>query len=348
MNAPVTASESAAISTIQDTQPFVMAQAQSTNSLSMILNAEHMALMFKFAELMACGVATVPKHLQKNPADCLAVVMQATRWGMDPFAVGQKTHIVNGTLGYEAQLVNAVLQATNAIEGEFTYEFKGVAPAIECRVGATPKGAADITWGEWLNANSVTTKNSPLWKTNVKHQMGYLQVKNWARLYKPAALLGVYTADELEVMPPKDITPGRVDGDKLGEWLKKAEAATTDAAASAVYQDGLKDIGTKDLQAAATLKQAVIARRTAIKDASATDVHPKADASASTPATGSPEPAVSADPVVTYAQVADMLNKAKTRDALDIACDWISAVPNEDQQLELSAIYDRLLAALSN
>ena len=44
----------------------------------------------------------------------------------------------------------------------------------------------------------MTTKNSPLWKTNPKQQLGYLQVKNWARLYCPGAILGVYTPDEFE------------------------------------------------------------------------------------------------------------------------------------------------------
>jgi hypothetical protein len=37
--------------------------------------------------------------------------MQAAQWGMNPFAVAQKTHVVNGTLGYEAQLVNAVVSS---------------------------------------------------------------------------------------------------------------------------------------------------------------------------------------------------------------------------------------------
>lgn len=341
MNAPVTASESAALAPLTEAPPFV---AQSTSTVSLILNAEHMAHMFKFAEMMACGVATVPKHLQKNPADCLAVVMQATQWGMNPFAVAQKTHIVNGALGYEAQLVNAVLQATGAIEGDFTYEYKGGGQVVECRVGAVPKGATEITWGEWLSSATVTTKNSPLWKTNVKQQMGYLQVKNWARAFKPAALLGVYTSDELETMPPKDITPGRVDGDKLSVWLKKAEAAKTDAEAAAVYQDGLKDIGVKDLAAAATLKKAVLDRRMAIKEASATDVLPKGDEA---PAGTNTAPDSNPDAEVTYSQVSEMLHKAKTVDALDIACDWIKDVPNEDQRLELSGIYDKLRADLT-
>lgn len=37
--------------------------------------------------------------------------MQAVQWGMNPFAVAQKTHFVSGKIGYEAQLVNAVITA---------------------------------------------------------------------------------------------------------------------------------------------------------------------------------------------------------------------------------------------
>jgi hypothetical protein len=44
----------------------------------------------------------------------------------------------------------------------------------------------------------VTTKNSPLWKTNPKQQAKYLALKYWARLYAPAVIMGVYSSDELE------------------------------------------------------------------------------------------------------------------------------------------------------
>jgi hypothetical protein len=76
-------------------------------------------------ELMAAGKSTMPTHLQGKPADCTAIAMQAFQWGMNPFAVAQKTHLVNGTLGYEAQLVNAVISSSTAIEGRFHYEYGG-------------------------------------------------------------------------------------------------------------------------------------------------------------------------------------------------------------------------------
>lgn len=182
-------------------------QRPSSQTTSLVLNSESLGQMMKLAEIMSKGVATVPKHLANSPADCLAVVMQAMQWQMNPYAVAQKTHLVGGTLGYEAQLVNAVVQSSGFIAGAFKYEYSTEGQPLACRVGAVIRGETTLTWGEWLRADSVTTKNSPLWKTNPKQQLGYLQVKNWARLYCPGAILGVYTQDELELIPERDVTP---------------------------------------------------------------------------------------------------------------------------------------------
>lgn len=168
---------------------------------ALLFDPQRMQSLMTFAEMMSKSAVTVPDHLKGKPADCMAIAMQSMQWGMNPFAVAQKTHIVSGRLGYEAQLVNAVVQQSNAIRGAFSYEFRGDGQALECRVGAVLRGETEITWSEWLRSGDVTTKNSPLWKVNPKQQMGYLQVKNWARLYCPGAILGVYTPDELEPAP---------------------------------------------------------------------------------------------------------------------------------------------------
>ena len=83
---------------------------QPTSTTDLMLNESAMNNMYRMAQTMADGRATVPSHLQGNVADCMAVVMQAALWRMNPFAVAQKTHVVSGTLGYEAQLVNAVVK----------------------------------------------------------------------------------------------------------------------------------------------------------------------------------------------------------------------------------------------
>ncbi|WP_206209118.1 RecT family recombinase [Vogesella mureinivorans] len=180
-----------------------------TSTTAMVLDSNTIDSIMRVAEIMASGKSTIPQHLRSNPGDCMAVVMQAMQWKMNPFAVAQKTHLVNGQLGYEAQLVNAVVQATGAITGRFHYEYQGDGLNVQCRVGAVIRGENEITWNEWLSAASVTVKNSPLWKTNPKQQLGYLQVKNWARAHTPGAILGVYTPEELETHPraERDITP---------------------------------------------------------------------------------------------------------------------------------------------
>ena len=201
----------------------------------LMMNPESMDRVIRMAEMMAGGKSTVPAHLQKNPADCMAVVLQAMQWGMLPHIVAQKTHIVNGTLGYEAQLVNAVVQESGCITGRFHYEYRGNSPTMECRVGAVIRGEREITWGEWLNEAKVKTKNSPLWTTNPRQQMGYLQVKNWARLYAPGAILGVYTPDEFDAPPPRNM--GTVQEVTQPEplpagLLESAQSAAEDGVAS--------------------------------------------------------------------------------------------------------------------
>lgn len=45
--------------------------------------------------------------------------------GHEPIRGGAKTHLVNGVLGYEAQLVNAVIASSSAIHGRFHYRYGG-------------------------------------------------------------------------------------------------------------------------------------------------------------------------------------------------------------------------------
>ncbi len=189
-------------------QPLAAAvQAHSASELDRLLQGDYsprymmegnnLDKALTLATQMAEARLTIPKHLVGNVGDCLAIVTQAMLWNMNPFAVAQKTHIVNGTLGYEAQLVNAVVQNSGAVRGAPVYEYRGDGNTLECRVGFVLRGQAEVTFGEWLSINAPTTKNSPLWKTNPKQQLGYLQIKNWARAYCPGAILGVYTVDEL-------------------------------------------------------------------------------------------------------------------------------------------------------
>jgi hypothetical protein len=163
-----------------------------------LLEDQNFDKIWRMAEALSNSALSIPKELKGNIGDCMAIVTQAMIWGLNPFSVAQKAHVINGKLGYEAQLVNAVVMQSGAIRGSFTYEYRGDGNSLECRAGAVLRGESEIRWGEWLSSALVTTKNSPLWKVNPRQQMGYLQVKNWARAFAPGAILGIYSVDELD------------------------------------------------------------------------------------------------------------------------------------------------------
>ncbi|EKZ5321478.1 recombinase RecT [Klebsiella quasipneumoniae] len=184
-----------------------------------IFSPEGMDRLVRFATLMADSKATVPAHLAGKPADCLAVTMQAAQWGMNPFAVAQKTHVVNGTLGYEAQLVNAVVSSSNLLATRLNYKWDGdwskvsgktdKSPSLTVTVWATLKGESEPR-SLTISMAQAGVRNSPLWEQDPRQQLAYLCVKRWARLHAPDVLLGVYTPDELQEAQPRverDITP---------------------------------------------------------------------------------------------------------------------------------------------
>ena len=80
----------------------------------------------KMSALMSNSGDMIPKHLRENEGACMAVQVQALQWGMNPFSVAQKTFNLDGKIGYEAQLVNAVVHTMTPIkERSFEYEFFG-------------------------------------------------------------------------------------------------------------------------------------------------------------------------------------------------------------------------------
>lgn len=309
----------------------------SHSSASLVMDNASMDKLMRVADMMASGRSTVPAHLQKSAGDCLAVTMQAMQWGMNPFAVAQKTHVVNGALGYEAQLVNAVVQSSGAITGRFHYEYRNSSPHLECRVGAVIRGEEAITWGEWLSESKVTTKNSPLWKTNPSQQLGYLQVKNWARAHTPGAILGVYTPDELaERAPPKDmgdvIPAGGLGSDWSPEALTRARAAAAKGAAA--YGAFWKGLPPEEQTRLFKTPEHAAFKADALKADNARTF----DSGATSDETYAPK--------TTFAQVMESMVTAKTMDELADAADWIGEIPDEQQRKELTQKYNTLAAEM--
>lgn len=204
----------------------------SASAGALLMSTEHMNRLEKVADLMASGKTTVPQHLRGSKGDCFAICLQSMQWGMNPFAVAQKTHLVNGTLGYEAQLVAAVINSSGVVLDRFHFEwfgewekivgqFKEVVSQTKKDDNGNPKKYIVPAWNQaderglgvkvWATLRGETqprvltllltqarTRNSTLWAEDPKQQIAYLVQKRWARLYAPDVILGVYTRDELE------------------------------------------------------------------------------------------------------------------------------------------------------
>lgn len=193
-----------------------------------LMDGDVISQVERVAAIMCQAKVTVPAHLVGSKGDCFAIALQAAAWGMSPFTVAQKTHLVKGTLGYEAQLVHAVILSSRLIRGRFTYEWGGgEGNSLKCRTGATVRGEAEITWGTWSHISKQTVQNSSLWKSDPAQQLAYLAVKKWARLYCPDVIAGVYTPDELQEFG--DTAPVSLD-DALGEQSSKGQEQAFDDA----------------------------------------------------------------------------------------------------------------------
>ncbi|MCA8427826.1 recombinase RecT [Burkholderia seminalis] len=178
------------------------------SSASLVLSDDTMERMIRIADMMASGRATIPKHLQQKPGDCFAVCMQAMQWGMNPFAVAQKTHLVGDTLGYEAQLVIAVMNSSPALATRLNFAWSdnwdGVAGKSDnnsshwAEVWAIVKGETEPRVLRVSMAQVGKVRNSPNWDADPRQQLAYLAAKRWGRLHAPDVILGVYTPDELQ------------------------------------------------------------------------------------------------------------------------------------------------------
>lgn len=238
----------------------------SVRSSDLLLLGDSFERLFNVAEMMAKGKVSIPRHFQGNQADCFAVVMQAVQWGMNPYAVAQKTYITpSGALGYEAQLISAVIAENAGVTGLPRYEYIGdwtkvlgkVEEKKSTREGAGKYLAATYTKEdeEGLGVRCILTikgeteprvmevfmsqcypRFSTQWATDPKMQISYVAIRKWGRQNTPGVILGVAGTEEEE----DDFVPMRNMGnaDVVGGNTPAAneaphpEQANADAAAA--------------------------------------------------------------------------------------------------------------------
>jgi hypothetical protein len=171
---------------------------------------QSMGEAMQLANIMARS-SFVPQHCRGNEGNCLAIIMQASRWGMDPFAVANKAYFVKDGAppAFESQLVNAVVNGSGALSGRLRVQFEGEGEKLRCTVSGFLRADPNDEKVKTQSIARITTRNSPLWKSDPEQQLMYYTTRAWARAWVPEVLLGVYTPEEIDVQPERarNVTP---------------------------------------------------------------------------------------------------------------------------------------------
>lgn len=194
----------------------------------------------RLAEMMAKGTMMVPDHFKGKKEDCIAIILQALQWGIDPFFVAQKAYVQSGRIAYEAQLIAAVVTRLAPIKGLPKYDFFGDWTKVlgKFEIKTSQKGnpyrvpawtladevGVGVTisvqvigepepWSEEVHLTQAQERKSTLWATDPRQQLSYYAIRKCARMWFPGAIMGVYTPDEIatfnEVTAAADEPTGR-------------------------------------------------------------------------------------------------------------------------------------------
>ena len=128
-------------------------------------------------------------------ANVFFVVEQADRWNISPFALLPCASVVHGRLGFEGKVIDAVLEGVYGIKLQYTWSGEGEDMTIVVsgtdRHGQTQHIEGSVK--EWK-----TTGNGSPWRLpTYKKMLAYRGAREWARIHKSVAMLGIVSEDEL-------------------------------------------------------------------------------------------------------------------------------------------------------
>lgn len=189
--------------------------------------------LMDMANLMSASGQMVRDFYRGNPGDCAALIMICQPYGFNPFMASWKTYkaskSADAPISFEGQLVNAMVNQSAPVRGRLKYSYDGEGPTRRCTVtGVDRETGDDITYTSPM-LKDIKVKNSPLWQADPDQQLGYFSARSWARRHFPELLLGVYTREEIEEAPPRDVTPREPGGFTAKAVAAKAATALPEA-----------------------------------------------------------------------------------------------------------------------
>lgn len=187
---------------------------------SLLLDSDKFAQLQRIATMYATSTM-VPTHYQKNIANCAIALQMSLRLNIDPFMFMQKTYIVQGKPGMEAQLAIALTNARGPFDGPIQWKFTGEGDSRACTAFARHKVTgevceATVTWA-MVEGEGWSKKSGSKWLTMPEMMFRYRSATFLARLYCPEVLMGMASADEIDDMDVRRVEATVISTDTLGQ-----------------------------------------------------------------------------------------------------------------------------------
>ena len=167
--------------------------------------ADDLAKVRQIAVVMCNSGTAVPSHLRgpERLGTCISIATIAARFGFDPFLLASKSYVVNDKLAFESQVIHAIIEQSGFMSRRLRHRYIGEGEALQCEITGWLKGEDEPFVFLSPKIKDITVKNSPLWKSKPALQLFYNATRDWARMYLPEVVMGLYSNDELEDAAPK-------------------------------------------------------------------------------------------------------------------------------------------------
>jgi len=315
-----------------DSKTALIGQETTQQTAPMALSAFSNAASFEAAQRMAKALVTsnlVPQHLQgpDKIGDAIIVLEMAQRINASPLMVAQNLYVVHGSPAWSAKFLIATFNQS----GKYTsiqYEWKGEKgkPDHGCRAVCIEKATGNKIEGPWITwelvkAEGWDAKKGSKWKTMPDKMFQYRAAAWMIDVTAPEISMGLPTADNME-----DIGPIEVPGEVVAKGDDVRDALTG-------------DLETKQEQEKQPAKKKAAKKKPAPKPEPEPEPEPEQ--------VDKPESQQEAFQPPTYAEIANGIHKAQSKDDLDAYMDQAGHLPPE-QVDELATLANGKMAEFQN
>lgn len=178
---------------------------QDESLFSNYLDTNRFEHVYRIAQIFASSTI-IPEHYRGQTGNCFVATQMAIRLGVDPLMFMQKSYVVKGKPGIEAQLAIALVNTSGIFKDALDYEVDGDNPKdkkYRVRCFATRITTGKQVFGPWVDWPLVEgegwdKKEGSKWKTMPGLMFMYRAAAFFSRMHCPERLMGMSTNDELQ------------------------------------------------------------------------------------------------------------------------------------------------------